>query len=137
MSMRREIYRRIALILAVVIATFATESMAMAHSTCSLTDATLRHDEPIERSEREVAFHASTPLLSVPHTPMSQSNFTPAVRTLHGMLRTEARTFANTKAVSSIDSTTATHRYGLYNHKILFASYPRIYYLCRMMRLII
>lgn len=75
MSMRREIYRRIALILAVVIATLATESMVMAHSTCSLTDATLRHDEPIERSNTEVAFHASTPLLSVLDTSVATPSY--------------------------------------------------------------
>ncbi len=133
----REIYLRIALIVVVAIATLATESAAIPLAQCSLDNSIRESSEQSHGREPKVEFCEGTPPISAFQTTSSQLSFSPAVRTLHGMSRSEYRTFAHTKAVSSIDSTTAAHRYGLYNHKILFASYPRIYYLCRLMRLII
>ena len=80
---------------------------------------------------------ASAPLLSTTTTTAQSSSIAPIVRTLPRAARTTERSFAYTGAVSAIDSTTATMRYGLYNHKILFVSLARYHYLCRLVRLII
>lgn len=67
----------------------------------------------------------------------SSQGISPIVRTLPRTLRTTYRIVQNSAAIRSIDSTTAAHRYGLYNHKILFYAHPRHYYLNGLMRLII
>lgn len=79
----------------------------------------------------------SAPLLSTPAPTAQPSSFVPVVRVLPHATRTVERSFAYTGAVSAIDSTVAAMRYGLYNHKILFVSLARYYYLCRLVRLII
>lgn len=59
-----------------------------------------------------------------------------------GSVRTVARTSRPSDtlvrmlmSLRSIDATTTTNRYGLYNHKILFVSHSRFYYLNCLSRL--
>ena len=61
----------------------------------------------------------------------------PAVRTIARGTRQTLRTDHNVVAARSIDSTQAKSRAGLFNHKILFYTYPRHYYLNGLVRLII
>ncbi len=77
------------------------------------------------------------PMLSTTATSGAQHSITPAVRTLHRTMSSAERQSQHVKAAGSIDSTTAAARYGLYNHKILFVSHSRHYYLNRLVRLII
>lgn len=67
-------------------------------------------------------------------TPQSIS---PSIRTIPSVVRNAERASHNTKATTAIDATTLAHRYGLYNHKILFVSVARYHYVCRLRRLII
>lgn len=93
-----------------------------------------------ERSDNhaEATFTAEVhPMLSTTATSGVQHSITPAVRTLHRTMSSAERQSQHIKATGSIDSTTATARYGLYNHKILFVSHSRHYYLNRLVRLII
>ena len=93
-----------------------------------------------ERSDNhaEATFTAEVhPMLSTTATSGAQHSITPAVRTLHRTMSSAERQSQHVKATGSIDSTTAAARYGLYNHKILFVSHSRHYYLNRLVRLII
>ncbi len=86
----------------------------------------------------EATFTAEVhPMLSTTATSGAQHSITPAVRTLHRTMSSAERQSQHVKATGSIDSTTAAARYGLYNHKILFVSHSRHYYLNRLVRLII
>ena len=86
----------------------------------------------------ETTFTAEVhPMLSTTATSGVQHSITPAVRTLHRTMNSAERQSQHIKATGSIDSTTAAARYGLYNHKILFVSHSRHYYLNRLVRLII
>jgi hypothetical protein len=73
-------------------------------------------------------------LSTVTDTPQSVA---PIVRTLPRTTRQLTRLEQSTVAVRSIDSTQAKSRAGLFNHKILFYTYPRHYYLNGLVRLII
>lgn len=91
-----------------------------------------------DNKPRETTFTAELqPLLSTTAPSCAQHSITPAVRTLHRSMSSTERLIQHTKATGSIDSTTAASRYGLYNHKILFVSHSRHYYLNRLVRLII
>lgn len=91
-----------------------------------------------EESHCEACITVSTqPLLSTSTSTITPTSVTPAVRSISRSNLSSERTFQYSKAVSAIDTTTAASRYGLYNHKILFVSLSRIYYLNRLMRLII
>lgn len=133
-------YRRIALLAATIIAMVTTVAAAESfegttddrciaeyRTGCDESSTSSRNAEFDEGYEPLVALCSST----------SSSSVAPAVRTLYGASRPSARTSTYTRAVSAIDSTTVSQRYGLFNHKILFTSLPRIHYLCRLMRLII
>lgn len=97
-----------------------------------------QEDATQEESHCEACFTVSTqPLLSTSTSTITPPSVTPAVRTISRSNLSSERTFQYSKAVSAIDTTTAASRYGLYNHKILFVSLSRIYYLNRLMRLII
>ena len=61
----------------------------------------------------------------------------PAVRNIARGTRHTVRIDHNVVAARSIDSTQAKSRAGLFNHKILFYTYPRHYYLNGLVRLII
>ena len=68
----------------------------------------------------------------------SPSSPTIASRIMRVDVRTTARHSSQVlHSVRSIDATTTTQRYGLYNHKILFVSIARHHYICRLRRLII
>ena len=89
-------------------------------------------------NQAEATFTAEVhPMLSTTTTSGVQHSITPAVRTLHRTMSSAERQSQHVKAAGSIDSTTAAARYGLYNHKILFVSHSRHYYLNRLVRLII
>lgn len=75
-------------------------------------------------------------LTSTPTSGAAQS-ITPIARTLPRSIRSVENSHNLSRAVSAIDSTTAASRYGMYNHKILLAPHPRLYYLSRYVRLII
>ena len=97
-----------------------------------------QEDATQEGTHGEACFTVSTqPLLSTSTSTITPPSVTPAVRTISRSKLNSERTFQYSKAVSSIDTSTAASRYGLYNHKILFVSLSRIYYLNRLMRLII
>ena len=140
MSIVATTYRRVLLIVAMVVAisTTATATDVIIQAQCN---------RPIEQSssrtnsnipeEHTHHFEQSTECLSMLNTSSVSLNLTPAVRTLRGISRHEVRTAAHSKIISAIDNTTTAQRYGLYNHKILFVSLPRIHYLCWMMRYII
>ncbi len=74
---------------------------------------------------------SSTPLFSTITSHASSQSVTPLVRVLPRAVRSVERVFQYSKAVSAIDSSTAAQRYGLYNHRILFVSLARHYYLAR------
>ncbi|MBO5831524.1 MAG: hypothetical protein J6R01_07965 [Alistipes sp.] len=82
-------------------------------------------------------FELRTPCSALSLSSESSQGISPIVRTLPRTLRTTYRIVQNSAAIRSIDSTTAAHRYGLYNHKILFYAHPRHYYINGLMRLII
>lgn len=84
-----------------------------------------------EFTQREYALLAGTSSSAVSHS------ITPVVRTLNRSVRSHEDIRYCGRVVSAIDSTTTAERYGLYNHKILFVSHARYYYLCRLVRLII
>ena len=66
----------------------------------------------------------------------SPSSPTIASRIMRVDVRTTARHSSQVlHSVRSIDATTTTQRYGLYNHKILFYTHSRLYYLNRLSRL--
>lgn len=88
-------------------------------------------DELPETADAPCFRLASAPLLSTSTTATSSQSVTPLVRTLPRVARSAERAFQHTKAVSSIDSSTAASRYGLYNHRVLFVSLARDYYLAR------
>lgn len=84
-----------------------------------------------EFTQQEYALLAGTSSSAVSHS------ITPVVRTLNRSVRSNEQIRYCGRVVSAIDSTTTAERYGLYNHKILFVSHARYYYLCRLVRLII
>lgn len=69
-------------------------------------------------------------------TPPAQG-VAPVVRNIARSIRTVTRVDISAVAVRSIDSTQAKSRAGLFNHKILFYTHPRHYYLNGLVRLII
>lgn len=62
----------------------------------------------------------------------SSQSVTPAARMLVRTLRSMVRECRYNKAASAIDSSMSTQRYGLYNHRVLFVSLARLYYLNRL-----
>ena len=93
------------------------------------------HNTPIEQDAP--SFELSSPRLAIGSTSQTTQGITPIARTLHRTLRIHDKTSETSVAVRAIDSTTAGQRYSLYNHKILFYTHPRHYYLNGLMRLII
>lgn len=98
---------------------------------------TTSHCAPMEEQPQAEISNSSISLLSSTPTSISTYNLTPISRTLPRSLRNSEYFHNTTRSVSAIDSTMAASRYGLYNHKILFVSHARYYYLCRLVRLII
>lgn len=86
---------------------------------------------------QEQIFEASIASLFVTPTSSSAQSITPLARTLPRTLRSTEQSHSISRIVNAIDSTMAATRYGLYNHKILFVSHSRHYYLYRLVRLII
>lgn len=93
------------------------------------------HDQ--NHKEQTPTFEYNNPRLGIGSSTESSQGVTPVARTLHRILRPNYKTWQTDVAVRAIDSTMATPRYGLYNHKILFYAHPRHYYLNGLMRLII
>lgn len=134
--------RNILLVLVVSIAALLHPEVvcsAECYDVCTLSTAPLAaSDAESETLPTEPSFTLATqPLLSTTTAQGWSYNLSPVARTLPRTLRMAEREHEFTKATRAIDSTMATTRYGLYNHKILFVAHPRLYYLCRMMRLII
>ena len=78
-----------------------------------------------------------SPTLGLSSVTYSSEAIAPIVRTLPRTTRQLTRLDSSTMAVRSIDSTQAKSRAGLFNHKILFFTHPRHYYLNGLVRLII
>lgn len=97
------------------------------------TNSTTEHTTHAE----EQIFEASNASLFVTPTSSSAQSITPLSRTLPRTLRSTEQSHNISRIVNAIDSTMAATRYGLYNHKILFVSHSRHYYLYRLVRLII
>lgn len=115
-----------------------TEAAGLAHDAVLCYTVQEEKEETSTAQNEESRFTASdTPLLSTTTTTVTPPSVTPLARTVARTASTPARLFQHTKAVSAIDSTTAATRYGLYNHKILFCTLSRCYYLYRLRRLII
>lgn len=85
----------------------------------------------------EYVFEESIAPLFVTSTSNGAQSITPLSRTLPRALRSTEQSHNTSRIVNAIDSTMAATRYGLYNHKILFVSHSRHYYLYRLVRLII
>lgn len=135
---------RIVITLALLLLPLAQPSAEGAHSPCVLSTTAAASTNDILASSTndnngdEATLSSSCPpLLSTTTTSGAHYSTTPIVRTLHRCMRIAEREAQHAKDAGSIDSTTATSRYGLYNHKILFVSHSRHYYLCRLVRLII
>ena len=77
------------------------------------------------------------PIFSLSPSTVTPPSITPVVRTLSRTSPSVERLSQYSKAVRAIDSTMTASRYGLYNHKILFYPHARMYYLNRLVRLII
>lgn len=78
-----------------------------------------------------------SPTVGLSTVTYTSQSVAPIVRTLPRTTRQLTRLEQSTVAVRSIDSTQAKSRAGLFNHKILFYTYPRHYYLNGLVRLII
>lgn len=85
----------------------------------------------------ESHIEAFSPTLGLSSVTYSSEAIAPIVRTLPRTTRQLTRLDSSTMAVRSIDSTQAKSRAGLFNHKILFFTHPRHYYLNGLVRLII
>ena len=77
--------------------------------------------------------HAIAPL--APSITNAAVSVLPMVRTVARTTRSAETLVRGIAATHAIDSTTASSRYGMYNHKILFVSLSRLHYLNRLMRL--
>ena len=133
-------YRRVASLIAIVVTMVSTVTATEIFG-CSTDDRCIVEyrqcsDSTPNSRDNVVLDKGVVPLVALCSS-SSSSTLIPAVRTLHCASRSVARTSGYTHTVKAIDSTTVSQRYGLFNHKILFASLPRIQYLCRLMRLII
>ncbi|MBQ5737244.1 MAG: hypothetical protein IKY50_03355 [Alistipes sp.] len=125
--------RGIALIAVTFLISIATLSAAEQES---LLITTTHCAQTTEQPEAEIC-SSTTSLLTSTQTSGSTHSITPLSRTLPRSLRHSEHQHNTSRVVSAIDSTMAASRYGLYNHKILFVSHARHYYLCRLVRLII
>ena len=90
-----------------------------------------------DKQDSTHSFESSSQRLALSTASQASQGIVPVVRILPRALRSMPRPEQSSAALRSIDSTTAAPRYGLYNHKILFYSHPRHYYLNGLMRLII
>lgn len=129
-------YHRLAmaLIAAILLSLGMTDVSAAEHVElgCELTQSTdaLPSDEPTSTIEQ---WHSSTPIL--PSEVSHSGHIVAPVRTVARTSRSSDSLLRLSMAVRSIDATTTTNRYGLYNHKILFVSHSRFYYLNCLSRL--
>ncbi len=125
----RRAYRLFVVVVAmcVSIAATANERVCTIDTVSHTATSTATPEQPtIDRYE--------APSLLAPRTITNTGNVQPiVVRTLR-TLRLVERCSTVASAVRTIDSTVA-NRYGLYNHKILFVSRARHYYLYRLERL--
>ena len=104
-----------------------------------LSSCTIEHNIDNEEKRADETCLTSTlgEQTSMAESSTTTHSITPTVRTLYRGTHNMERSANNTKAVTAIDATTLGYRYGLYNHKILFYSLARHYYLNRLVRLII
>ena len=124
----------IALFVVSLLSSIATASATEVEASfkCATNSAT-EHTIPAE----EYVFEESIAPLFVTPTSNGAQSITPLSRTLPRSLRSTEQSHNISRIVNAIDSTMAATRYGLYNHKILFVSHSRHYYLYRFVRLII
>lgn len=124
----------IALFVVSLLSSIATASATEVEASfkCATNSAT-EHTTPAE----EYVFEESIAPLFVTPTSNGAQSITPLSRTLPRALRSTEQSHNISRIVNAIDSTMAATRYGLYNHKILFVSHSRHYYLYRLVRLII
>jgi hypothetical protein len=109
----------------------------LALSSCDFSQEKCAAQSHDTNQDRACSFESTIARQALSPTSQSSEGISPVVRTLPRALRSLSRVEVCSAALRSIDSTTAAHRYGLYNHKILFYSHPRHYYLNGLMRLII
>ena len=93
--------------------------------------------ETTHNGSSESHIKSLSPTVGLSTVTYTSQSAAPIVRTLHRTTRQITRLEQSTVAVRSIDSTQAKSRAGLFNHKILFYTYPRHYYLNGLVRLII
>lgn len=138
MTLLRHIHTVLLILLGTLLLPATASSNTLDTEMCSTHSVVSEKTESHAPESNEPAFSASSiTVLSTAPTTVTVPNVVPIIRTLSRTSLSAERMFQYSKAVSSIDTTTAASRYGLYNHKILFVSLARIYYLNRLMRLII
>ena len=111
-------------------------SLSASEQEILLTSASTSGQQQNSKHTEELHSYSLSPL-GITTTHSSTHSITPLSRTLPRSLRISERTSTTARAISAIDSTMAASRYGMYNHKILFVSHPRHYYLSRYVRLVI
>lgn len=134
MILGRHTYRLVLLLFALLLSTAtahaATVETITANSVCDVVSA-----DDADRAWGGVIeqIHSITPL--APSIANTAQSVVPQVRTVARTTRTAETLLRTIAATHAIDSTTASSRYGMYNHKILFVSLSRLHYLNRLMRL--
>lgn len=129
----RDIYLIAAALIVSLCATYAQDGyLCNSH----LKAATPIAEIPSESHETQLSQSIST-LLTSTTTTGATPTISPIARTLPRSIRSTEHKYYSSRVVSAIDNTTAATLYGLYNHKILFTSHARQYYLYRFVRLII
>lgn len=134
MILGRHTYRLVLLLFALLLSTAtahaATVEVTAAKSVCDVVSA-----DEADRAWSGVVeqMHAIAPL--APTITNAAVSVLPLARTVARTTRSAETLVRVIAATHAIDSTTASSRYGMYNHKILFVSLSRLHYLNRLMRL--
>lgn len=134
MTLAQKIYRVVLLFVALLLST------ATAYATSAETVDATRVCKVVPMGDEHRAWsgvveqmHTLTPL--APSIANAAVSVLPMVRTVARTTRSAETLVRVIAATHAIDSTTASSRYGMYNHKILFVSLSRLHYLNRLMRL--
>lgn len=134
MILGRRTYRLVLLFIALVLST------ATAHATTvGATDAKRVCDvmptDDADGAWSDVIEQMRTIAPLAPSIAHAAQSVAPVARTMARTTRTAETLLRMVAATKAIDSTTASSRYGMYNHKILFVSLSRLHFLNRLMRL--
>lgn len=133
MILRRRTYRLVLLFIALVLSTTTVHA-----TTVGATDAKRVCDvmptDDADGAWSDVIEQMRTIAPLAPSIAHAAQSVAPVARTTR-TTRTAETLLRMVAATKAIDSTTASSRYGMYNHKILFVSLSRLHFLNRLMRL--